>query len=1247
MKKSLKPMVWLCLAAAAAQPAWAGLFSANFNDGNAPAGTSLFANSPDAGVVEASGGVGNTGCLKLTKAANSLQGSMIIGDLDGGQMVNGFTANFKMRIGGGSSTPADGCSFCFANDLPEATFGEEGAGTGLRVSFDIYNNGGEAPAFRIFWGGTQVYTSGVVPIADLTTGANFVDVLIRINPTGSLDLVYNGRTILDKGNIGFQPIAAGRFGFGGRTGGLNANQFVDDVNITTTVGDFLQPGVARAPFSQRVIAGYPALLNVVPFDPAGLTYQWQKKAPGAAAFSNITGAKSATYITGPLALADAGTSYRVVLTNGGGVAVTSDPAVVDVVNLPHATPNTVAYDFNSGNTPAGTNVYGNAEPQTIGGAGNSGYMRLTEATGGQAGTWIVGDRNSGLPVGSIDIAFKMSMTPNDGEVPADGFGFHWAPDLPLSGFPVAEEPVGNGLSVGFDVYNNGGGEAPAVDVFWRGTRLGGTNVPGELLNTGGQFVDVQIRLSAFGLVDVSFNGVVLVYQLQIPGWTAFSGANYGFAARTGGAFQVHAIDDVQIKSVAYAGPIGFISQPQNRVGLPGNTATFAVTTNDPTRTIYQWQRAVGAGAFTNISSGAALETYTTPVLAVSDDGTRYRCKVTSTANGSSAESTPAILTIVNLTAPTAPQIFDRFNNLSNVDNQGSAPATVQTLSGDYTLLGVPGNGYIVLNPQENSKFGTLVIDDFNSGAAVGGFSASVKAQITGPDPADGWSFSWGRNISPVQVYGGLEAGVGSDLRVSFITYAGTGRLLRVNWRGTQIANIAVPLGLLQTAVDTFEEVLIKVTPATASASAFLDVAQDGQLVVQGLALPGLQGIPAARFALAARTGGLNELHAFDDLAIKTVPYVGPITLLSQPPASVLIMENTAITLTVESSNPPVTKYQWQRSAPGTLIFTDIPNATTAVLTTPILPATESGVRYQCVCTGATNAVTSDPSRITVVAPAIPTSWERIIDFNDGNVPGDATLFGSGAVLPDGGFESTGMLQLTTPANGLQGSLALADQDGGAAVTGFTTSFLLRMGNGTNPPADGVSFVWTRQPINGAFGEGGIGTGLILSFDIYDNTDGNPDNAAGEAPAIEAIWSGESLGNIRVPRDLLESGSDFRDVLVRVNSDGTLDVIFSNQIIFWRKPLPGFAPVTGGNFGWGGRTGGLNAEQDIDNIRLTTQTGGPSVLVGQVGTNIVITFDGILELSANGLGWTPMPNQTSPLILPVAGLSGPRFYRARK
>ena len=694
-------------------------------------------------------------------------------------------------------------------------------------------------------------------------------------------------------------------------------------------------------------------MNVLVVDPANSSYQWEKQAPGAGTFTPIAPATSASYVSPPLALADAGTQFRVVVSNPGAVTVTSVPATIEVVSLPHATPDTVAYNFDDNLTPPDTSAYGTA-------FATGGFMSLTEAVNGVAGTSLAGDPNSGGPVESIDVAFKVLLSPEPGAAPADGFGFHWAPNLPESGFPNAEEPVGAGLSVGFDVYNNGNNEAPAIDVFWLGTRVGGIAVPGEFLNTAEQFVEVQIRLSAAGLIDVCFNGLVLV------------------------------------------------SQPHNATALVGRTATFSVTTNDPARTACQWQVSSGGGAFTDIPSTNSI-TYTTPGLTVLDDGNQYRVHITSTFNGSMADSTPATLALVNLTAPASPQVFDRFNDLATVDNQGTVPAAVQTLSGNCVFQTGPVDGFLQLTAQANSEFGTLVIDDFNGNSAVGGFTASMKAQLVGGNPADGWSFSWGNGITPVQVYGGLESGLGNDLRVGFITCAGSGRSIRVNWRGAALANVAVPIELLQTPADTFEEVLIRVTPATSTSDALLDVAQYGVLVIRSLALPGLQGIAGARFAIAARTGGANELYAYDDLAIGTSLYVGPITLASQPPPTLTIVTGNAVTLTVQSSNPPVTSYQWQRAAPGSPAFANV-GTNSPTLTTPVLTVADSGASYRVVCTGPNNVATSIPTVITVVDPALPLTWARTIDFDDGAVPADAALFGSANVAVSGGAGDTGVQQ---------------------------------------------------------------------------------------------------------------------------------------------------------------------------------------------------------------------------------------------
>src|SRR5215831_12973334 len=111
----------------------AGSFSTDFNTGALPAGSHTNANAAGGAYLELTGGVGDSGCLKLTKNINSQNGSFILDDLDAGQPIYGFDVTYKVRIGGGTSTPADGMSLCVAPDLSDTIlFGEGGAGSGLR-----------------------------------------------------------------------------------------------------------------------------------------------------------------------------------------------------------------------------------------------------------------------------------------------------------------------------------------------------------------------------------------------------------------------------------------------------------------------------------------------------------------------------------------------------------------------------------------------------------------------------------------------------------------------------------------------------------------------------------------------------------------------------------------------------------------------------------------------------------------------------------------------------------------------------------------------------------------------------------------------------------------------------------------------------------------------------------------------------------------------------------------------------------
>src|SRR4030095_15684552 len=117
----------------------------------------------------------------------------------------------------------------------------------LRFGWDIYNNPDTPPAPRInvMVGGTIVaskpYTiAGITTSGDVTTW--WTDVHIRLNADGSLNLDYKGTNVFTNffvpGYQAFANVASPvRFGLGARTGGLNANQWVDNLQITT----FTQP----------------------------------------------------------------------------------------------------------------------------------------------------------------------------------------------------------------------------------------------------------------------------------------------------------------------------------------------------------------------------------------------------------------------------------------------------------------------------------------------------------------------------------------------------------------------------------------------------------------------------------------------------------------------------------------------------------------------------------------------------------------------------------------------------------------------------------------------------------------------------------------------------------------------------------------------------------------------------------------------------------------------------------------------
>jgi hypothetical protein len=259
------------------------------------------------------------GHLVLTYQENSLTGAIALDDLDSGASIESFTATFKMQIGPGSGNPADGLAFCFGPDINSSSvFNEDGAGNGVIISFDIYDNGAaEAPAVDVKFGG-QILSTTKFAKADMVT-SSFVDVSIEVTRSGTLNLTYKGQKLCDRLLLpGYAP-TQGQFAIGARTGGENAAQWIDDLKITTTLaGNPVSPSITTQPQGKTVNEGSPVTFTFNFDGSAPMTFQWlSNNVP-------IADATNPSYTIARVPATANGAKYKCTVNNDAGSATTSD-----------------------------------------------------------------------------------------------------------------------------------------------------------------------------------------------------------------------------------------------------------------------------------------------------------------------------------------------------------------------------------------------------------------------------------------------------------------------------------------------------------------------------------------------------------------------------------------------------------------------------------------------------------------------------------------------------------------------------------------------------------------------------------------------------------------------------------------------------------------------------------------------------------------------------------------------------------
>ena len=323
-----KPLLVASLAAVTlVSVASAGSFTSNFSDPNQLGFTLNGGVRPDGFSMYPA--IEN-GYLALTYAENSQQASIVLDDLDSFQAIESFTARFKLQIGPGSGNPADGVSFCFGPDITSfSNFSEEGTGNGVIVAFDIYDNGGgEAPAIEVKYGGAVL--AGVkFAKADMLT-SQFEDVSIQVTRSGLFHMGYKGQILFTNVILpNYEPVA-GQFGIGGRTGGENAHQRLDDLTIQTVVaGAPVAPTITAQPQDQMVAEGADATFTVGYDGSAPLTFQWYKNN------SAIAGATSPTLTLTAVPLSDHQAKIKCEVTNAAGTATSQEATLtIDQDNTP-------------------------------------------------------------------------------------------------------------------------------------------------------------------------------------------------------------------------------------------------------------------------------------------------------------------------------------------------------------------------------------------------------------------------------------------------------------------------------------------------------------------------------------------------------------------------------------------------------------------------------------------------------------------------------------------------------------------------------------------------------------------------------------------------------------------------------------------------------------------------------------------------------------------------------------------------
>lgn len=1118
------------------------------------------------------------GALRLTQdGVGSYAASFKIPAL-GPEQTESFSVKFDAALSGGGAVPADGFSVNIGDIAFDAsTHGtEEGFLTGLAVEFDTYNNAGEGAdnGIGIDVSVDEVTVDGgmlrVPQGADPTNNEFFqFDGVFRTYEIrweqsaggGVLNVLIDDEFIYENLEVpGFTPTESDIFAITGRTGGATETLLFDNFQIDAPAAAF-EPRdpwiVSEKTLRIGAVEAGTTVIGSLPITNRGAAEDLMITADSA-----ITGSGASTFSIGsalPLTIPPGATvDLEIEAENQMLGSFTADLVLATNDSSPkqqerRVTLSATVIPASTGIVTYENNFDGYPDNVTDLDDGSSLTTNTPGATGTEDGALRLSqDGTGGTLSGWVLPALGEQATQSwrasfdfalsgGGARPADGFSFNFG--AIAAGETASEEGFGTGLAVEFDTWDNEG------EGFDNGIGI-------DISVDGADVEDGQLREESgadplenqFFHFDGEFRNVEILYQ-QTGATTAMVTMIYDGDTL---------FEDLELTNIE-----------------PAADWTF------------------GWGART----GGAFETL--------------------------------LLDNVNITAPIVDpvvyeQTFDGFADGTTDLGDGTSissnndVASVQQGALRLTSDGTTGSQAVFRMP----SLGALAVDSW---------SGRFDMALQGPaQPADGFSLSWG----PIPETGFTnEDGFPDGLAISFDTNDngnenglgnGVGYDVYVNGELVPDASFRIDnQDWLDNEAYTFDGAFRPVEiiwSKTGADTGEISLGVNGRQFFDKVPVTGFSPLPDYTFAFGARTGGRAETVLLDNMEF-SAPAVPPsvrdpeisgdrsLALVAMAGAertgSVIVTnvgESRELILSAgEITGEGAASFSLDAEFPLTVA----PGGSVALPVTFTAPAELGAVSASLVITN--NDTLARARTRVVILEGLVFEGDGSYSQNFDAFANDTTDLGDGSTIAsnnDVASVQDQALQLTEDGTGGSNAGFVLPFLGDGANQAFIITFDVAL-EAEGTPADGFALTY-GEILPGATGsEAGIGVGLTVQFDTYNNGGEEGQNGIGYDIAVNGMIVPDGSSRIEDGADALDNthyqyDGEFRPVEIswfRTTEDsGLLTLIVDGETFFENLPTPGFTPNPTYRFGIGARTGGAFETLLLDNLNVITGTEDPNLFV---------------------------------------------------